>query len=179
MNNYFKFIKKNYITLITIILCLIIILFFLFLFFIKKNYKLIILYSLFVGIFYFFLNKYFVLVLILIPITFIFNFKQNETFKAPNTIVLSETEPVDDYDKMKKDADDSAEDQIDDEDKEEPTKCEQMFLVQSKVPDIAKARRDGRNQNVGGGEQKAAASTFETQVNKISKIEDITHSPLS
>lgn len=180
MNNYFKFIRKNYsyITNYNNYYALIIILFFLFLFFIKKNYKLIILYSFFVVIAYFLFKKNFIFVLLLIPITLIFNFNFKENLKAPSTDELTKIAPTDTAN-TERNSENDAKNQIGGKDKNEPSKCEKMFLVQTNVPNVGNARRRGSQQEIGGEDQKAAAGTFEDQVNKIAQNGDITNSPLS
>ena len=182
MNNYFKFIRKNYsyITNYNNYYALIIILFFLFLFFIKKNYKLIILYSFFVVIAYFLFKKNFIFVLLLIPITLIFNFnfKENLLIEAPPTGELRKIAPTDTAN-TERNSENDAKNQIRGQDKNEPSKCEKMFLVQTNVPNVGNAKRRGSQQEIGGEDQKAAAGTFEDQVARIAQNGDITNSPLS
>lgn len=178
MNYNFKFMKKNYnyITNYNNYYSLIIILFFLFLFFIKKNYKLIILYSLFVGIFYFFLNKYFVLVLFLIPITFIFNynFKENADFannekysrrRASRNLGHDQT----DSQQM---GDDSRDDVNNNVDKKEPTKCEKMFLIQIENPDLQQAKADMAVPDTGEKEHESQVDAAGEELAKITTDPD-------
>ena len=182
MNYNFKFMKKkyNYITNYNNYYSLIIILFFLFLFFIKKNYKLIILYSLFVGIFYFFLNKYFVLVLLLIPITFIFNYNFKENADFVNNQRYSRENASRNLGHDKTDSqqmgDDSRDDVNNNVDKREPTKCEKMFLIQIENPDLKQAKADMAVPDTGEKENAsrvdAAGDAFAAIANSDNTMED-------